>query len=78
MEAQEQATSELFRVIDTDNSSDISREEMIAGAIELKMTEEEAAKLFDTLDTNHDGVVSKSASGFNFDCGVAVISFPVH
>lgn len=58
MEAQEQATGELFRAIDTDNSLDITRDEMVAGAIELKMSKQEAAELFEALDADHDGVVS--------------------
>ena len=49
----------LFKALDTDGSGDITKEEMLAGAIELGMTKEEASALFDQLDTDGNGVVTQ-------------------
>ena len=47
---------QLFNLLDLDNNGSLTREEVVAGAAALKMTEEEAAKLFDQFDAVRDTV----------------------
>lgn len=50
--------AKLFKILDADDSGGISKEEMLAGNMELGMTKEEASVLFDELDTDGNGVVT--------------------
>ena len=53
----------LFEAIDRDNDGSLTREEVVAGAPLLGMSEEEASHFFDKLDVDRTGALSKLTEG---------------
>ena len=50
----------LFNALDTNGDGELSKDEVVAGAKQLNMTEKEAAKLFDDLDDDKSGMLTRS------------------
>ena len=53
----------LFAALDANQNGELTREEVVAGHALLKMSEDKAAELFDSLDVNGDGVLTKGEFG---------------
>jgi Ca2+-binding EF-hand superfamily protein len=55
---------EVFQILDGDHDGTLTKNELMAGATKLGMTLDEASRLFDELDVNGDGELTKDESSF--------------